>query len=52
MGEYCDKWALDGKQNSWGRDVAVTMMQSEAGAAGALHGAVTAGVMSTTFTSS
>ena len=52
MGEYCDAWAAAGVKNFQGKDVTVRMMQSEAGAAGALHGAVTAGVMSTTFTSS
>jgi len=52
MGEYCDAWSQAGVKNFQGKDVAVRMMQSEAGAAGALHGAVTAGVMSTTFTSS
>ena len=52
MGEYCDSWSQAGVKNFQGKDVTVRMMQSEAGAAGALHGAVTSGVMSTTFTSS
>lgn len=52
MGEYCDAWSNKGVKNFQGKDVEVTMMQSEAGAAGAMHGAVTSGSMTTTFTSS
>ena len=52
MGEYADGWAHAGRKNLYGKDVTVTMMQSEAGAAGALHGAVTSGALTTTFTSS
>ncbi len=52
MGEHMDKWAATGKKNVQGQIVDVNMMQSEAGAAGALHGAAAAGAMSSTFTAS
>jgi pyruvate-ferredoxin/flavodoxin oxidoreductase len=52
MGEWADTWATAGKPNLWGAVPRVVEMQSEAGAAGALHGAVQSGVMSTTFTAS
>ena len=52
MAENIDEWASHGKKNIYGETVEVTEMQSEAGAAGALHGALTAGSKATTFTSS
>ncbi len=52
MGEYCDEWAARGKKNIFGQVVNVAEMQSEAGAAGAVHGALAAGSLSTTFTAS
>ena len=52
MAENIDVWAAKNKKNIFGKTVEVTEMQSEAGAAGALHGALTAGSKATTFTSS
>jgi pyruvate-ferredoxin/flavodoxin oxidoreductase len=52
MAELCDTWAAAGKTNIWGDAVSVTEMQSEAGAAGAVHGALQAGALATTFTAS
>jgi pyruvate-ferredoxin/flavodoxin oxidoreductase len=52
MGEYCDDWAAHGRKNIFGQVVKVVEMQSEAGAAGAVHGALSAGALSTTFTAS
>ncbi|MBQ8451191.1 MAG: pyruvate:ferredoxin (flavodoxin) oxidoreductase [Clostridia bacterium] len=52
MAENIDVWGSKGKKNIYGKVVEVTEMQSEAGAAGALHGALTAGSKATTFTSS
>lgn len=52
MAELCDAWSAAGKKNIWGDGVSVTEMQSEAGAAGAVHGALQAGALTTTFTSS
>ncbi|KAK8799557.1 hypothetical protein WA158_006106 [Blastocystis sp. Blastoise] len=52
VGELCDAWAVQGKKNIFGQPVSVTQMQSEAGAAGALHGALMGGVLATTFSSS
>ena len=52
MGELSDEWSAKGKTNIWGVVPGVTEMQSEAGAAGAVHGAVQAGALSTTFTAS
>ncbi len=52
MGEYADEWASQGKKNIWGRIVEIAEMQSEAGAAGAVHGALAAGSLTTTFTAS
>lgn len=52
MAENIDAWGVKGKKNIFGKTVEVTEMQSEAGAAGALHGALTAGSKATTFTSS
>ena len=52
MGEYADAWSAKGQPNVWGVVPDVTEMQSEAGAAGALHGALTGGALTTTFTAS
>ncbi len=52
MGEYTDSWSSAGKQNIFGKKVDVVEMQSEAGAAGAVHGCLSAGAMTTTFTAS
>jgi pyruvate-ferredoxin/flavodoxin oxidoreductase len=52
MAEYVDEWAANGKKNIFGEEVRVVEMQSEAGAAGALHGSLQAGSLSTTFTAS
>ncbi|NUQ71769.1 MAG: pyruvate:ferredoxin (flavodoxin) oxidoreductase [Chthonomonadales bacterium] len=52
MGEQCDAWAAAGKPNLWGSIPVVQEMQSEAGAAGACHGALQTGAMSTSFTAS
>ncbi|CEI23847.1 Pyruvate:ferredoxin (Flavodoxin) oxidoreductase [Propionibacterium freudenreichii] len=52
MAESCDAWSAAGRTNLWGGVPQVVEMQSEAGAAGALHGAVTKGVLGTTFTAS
>jgi len=52
MGELADEWSAAGRANLWGAVPEVIQMQSEAGAAGALHGAVLKGALSTTFTSS
>jgi len=52
MGEWADQWKNEGKQNIWGLIPDVVEMQSEGGAAGALHGALQAGALATTFTAS
>jgi pyruvate-ferredoxin/flavodoxin oxidoreductase len=52
MGEHADDWAALGKPNLWGQVPGVVEMQSEAGAAGAMHGALQAGSLVTTFTAS
>ncbi len=52
MGELCDQWSARGKTNLWGQVPQVVEMQSEAGAAGAVHGALQAGALATTFTAS
>ncbi|EHJ92264.1 pyruvate-flavodoxin oxidoreductase [Vreelandella boliviensis] len=52
MGEYADDWAALGKFNLWGQVPSVVGMQSETGAAGAVHGALQAGSLVTTFTAS
>ncbi len=52
MGEYADQWAAEGKPNVWGTVPAVIEMQSEGGAAGAVHGALQTGSLTTTFTAS
>ncbi len=50
MGEYADEWAAKGIKNIWGVVPTVVEMQSEAGAAGAVHGSLQAGALTTTFT--
>ncbi len=52
MGEWADEWSAKGRKNIWGTVPQVTEMQSEAGAAGAVHGALQAGALTTTFTAS
>ncbi len=52
MGEYADVWASKGQKNIFGEVVDVVEMQSEAGAAGAVHGSLSAGAFTTTFTAS
>ena len=52
MGEYCDEWAAHGRKNIFGQVMKMVEMQSEAGAAGAVHGALSAGALATTFTAS
>ncbi|MGZ4618603.1 MAG: pyruvate:ferredoxin (flavodoxin) oxidoreductase, partial [Frankiaceae bacterium] len=52
MAELADEWASKGRANVWGTVPAVVEMQSEGGAAGALHGALQSGALSTTFTAS
>ena len=52
MGEWADAWASDGKPNLWGTVPSVIEMQSEGGAAGAIHGALQTGALATTFTAS
>ncbi|MGJ3238932.1 MAG: pyruvate:ferredoxin (flavodoxin) oxidoreductase [Anaerolineae bacterium] len=52
MGEWADEWAARGKANLWGTVPQVVEMQSEAGAAGAVHGALQRGALTTTFTAS
>jgi pyruvate-ferredoxin/flavodoxin oxidoreductase len=52
MAEYIDEWAANKKKNIFGEIVRVTEMQSEAGAAGALHGSLQSGALSTTYTAS
>ncbi len=52
MAEYVDEWAAFGRKNIFGETVKVTEMQSEAGAAGALHGSLQAGALTTTYTAS
>jgi pyruvate-ferredoxin/flavodoxin oxidoreductase len=52
MGEWADQWAAEKKPNLWGTIPSVIEMQSEAGAAGAVHGALQTGSLATTFTSS
>ena len=52
MAELAEQWAAEGKKNLWGNVPEVTEMQSEGGAAGAVHGAIQAGALGTTFTAS
>ena len=50
MAEATDEWATQGRKNIFGQEVQVTEMQSEAGAAGAVHGSLAAGALTTTYT--
>lgn len=52
MAEYVDEWAAEGRENIFGQTVRVAEMQSEAGAAGAVHGSLAAGALACTFTAS
>ena len=52
MGENTDQWSAEGKKNIFGQEVLVKEMQSEAGAAGAVHGSLAAGALTTTYTAS
>jgi pyruvate-ferredoxin/flavodoxin oxidoreductase len=52
MAEYVDEWAANGRKNMFGEEIKVVEMQSEAGAAGAVHGALQSGALCTTFTAS
>src|SRR5947207_10151607 len=52
MGEWADAWSAAGKKNLWGTVPSVLEMQSEGGAAGAVHGALQTGALATTFTAS
>lgn len=52
MGEFADEWSSQGKKNIWGTTPLVVEMQSEGGAAGAVHGALQTGSLTTTFTAS
>jgi pyruvate-ferredoxin/flavodoxin oxidoreductase len=52
MGEWADEWSAQGRKNIWGTVPSVVEMQSEGGAAGAVHGALQTGALSTTFTAS
>src|SRR5512145_2310014 len=52
MGEWADEWSAQGRKNVWGTVPTVTEMQSEGGAAGAVHGALQTGALACTFTAS
>src|SRR5699024_6872215 len=52
MAEHVDEWSANGKKNIFGQEVLVQDMQSEAGAAGAVHGSLQAGALTTTYTAS
>ena len=52
MAEHVDEWSAKGRKNLFGNTVQVAEMQSEAGAAGAVHGSLAAGALTTTFTAS
>ena len=52
MAEVTDKWSADGRKNIFGQTVRVIEMQSEAGAAGTVHGSLAAGALTTTYTAS
>lgn len=52
MPEHVDEWATEGRKNIFGRTVQITEMQSEAGAAGAVHGMLSAGALTATYTAS
>ena len=52
MAEVTDKWSSEGRKNIFGQEVKVVEMQSEAGAAGTVHGSLAAGALTTTYTAS
>ncbi|MCF0122249.1 MAG: pyruvate:ferredoxin (flavodoxin) oxidoreductase [Lachnospiraceae bacterium] len=52
MAEATDEWAIQGRKNIFGQEVQITEMQSEAGAAGAVHGSLSAGALTSTYTAS
>ena len=52
MAEVCDEWAAYGRKNIFGQTMKIAEMQSEAGAAGAVHGSLAAGALTTTLTAS
>ncbi|MFB6357394.1 MAG: pyruvate:ferredoxin (flavodoxin) oxidoreductase [bacterium] len=52
MGEHADSWTVEGKENIWGDVPEITEMQAEKGAAGAVHGSLQSGSLTTTFTAS
>ncbi|ARE29251.1 Pyruvate-flavodoxin oxidoreductase [Lactococcus cremoris] len=52
MADYTDAWSVAGRKNIWGQRVKITELQSEAGAAGAMHGVLKAGGLATTYTAS
>ncbi len=52
MADYTDMWSTEGRKNIFGHEVMLTEMQSEAGAAGAVHGSLQAGALTTTYTAS
>ncbi len=52
IGEIADEWAADGRENIFGQQLLVRQLQSEAGAAGSVHGALAAGALTSTFTAS
>lgn len=52
MAEHVDEWSANGRKNIFGQEVSVVEMQSEAGAAGTVHGSLAAGALTTTFTAS
>ena len=52
MGEMADAWSVEGRKNIFGQELSVIAMQSEGGAAGAIHGSLTGGALTTTFTAS
>jgi len=52
MGEHADAWSAQGRKNLFGQPLSIIEMQSEAGAAGAVHGSLTGGALTTTFTAS
>jgi pyruvate-ferredoxin/flavodoxin oxidoreductase len=52
MGEWADEWSAQGRTNLWGTVPHIVEMQSEGGAAGAVHGALQLGSLATTFTAS
>ena len=52
MADYTDQWATQGRKNIFGHEVIMSEMQSEGGAAGAVHGSLQAGALTTTYTAS